>query len=256
MRIQNGKDVRGCAPIGLGVDVGVLLVVLMVAACSALGQTVTDIETRGTDPTHGDYNVQRGGGGGRGADTDTLHISLSLISGNTLPIGQTYEYEVNITNKSTKEIRLPRCIEWSDIVNGRPKELQYKTLEVVLIFHSPQNGNTYLGGNLLLFGSSAKPSTMVALQPGDTLRLRGRVKLDAPWLPIPANSVIPVKMRAAVSLSDVWLHPTPTAEVPNGYSEDPKEIYFVKSENNLPVELTTNEALQFPPKPQPPPPVN
>jgi hypothetical protein len=239
-----------------GVNAGVFLIALLLAACSALGQTVTDIETRGTDPTHGEYRVQRGGGGGRGADTDALHVSVSLINGSTLPIGQTYDYEVTINHKGTKEVRLPRCIEWSDIVDGRPKELRYKTLEVVLIFHSPKTGNTYLGGNLLLYGNSAKPSTMVALQPGDTLRLRGRVKLDAPWLPIPANSVIPAKMRAAVSLTDVWLHPTPTAEVPDGYSEDPKEIYFVKSENVLAVELTTKEALEFPPKPQPPPPSN
>jgi len=239
-----------------GVNAGVFLIALLLAACSALGQTVTDIETRGTDPTHGEYRVQRGGGGGRGADTDALHVSVSLINGSTLPIGQTYDYEVTINHKGTKEVRLPRCIEWSDIVDGRPKELRYKTLEVVLIFHSPETGNTYFGGNLLLYGNSAKPSTMVALQPGDTLRLRGRVKLDAPWLPIPANSVIPAKMRAAVSLTDVWLHPTPTAEVPDGYSEDPKGIYFVKSENVLAVDLTTKEALEFPPKPQPPPPSN
>ena len=239
-----------------GVNAGVFLIALLLAACSALGQTVTDIETRGTDPTHGEYRVQRGGGGGRGADTDALHVSVSLINGSTLPIGQTYDYEVTINHKGTKEVRLPRCIEWSDIVDGRPKELRYKTLEVVLIFHSPETGNTYFGGNLLLYGNSAKPSTMVALQPGDTLRLRGRVKLDAPWLPIPANSVIPAKMRAAVSLTDVWLHPTPTAEVPDGYSEDLKEIYFVKSENVLAVDLTTKEALEFPPKPQPPPPSN
>ena len=74
------------------------------------------------------------------------------------------------------------------------------------------------------------------------------MKLDPPWLPIPANSVIAVKMRAAVSLADVWLHPTPTTEAPDGYSEDPKEIYSVKSENILPAELTTNEALEFPPE--------
>lgn len=243
---------RDSARMRWGVDAGVFLVILLLAACSALGQTVTDIETRGTDPTHGEYKVLRGGGGGRGADTEALHVSFSVINGSTLPIGQTYDYQVTITNKSTKEIRLPRCIEWSDIVDGRPKELKYTTLEVVLIFHSPNTGSTYLGGNLLLYGISAKPSTMIALPPGDALRLLGRVKLDAPWLPIPANSVIPVKMRAGVSLTDVRLHPTPTAEVPDGYSEDPKEIYFVRSENILPVELTTNEALEFPPKPHSP----
>jgi hypothetical protein len=231
-----------------GVDAGLFLAGLLLAASSALGQTVTDVETRGTDPTHGDYNVRKGGGGGRGVDTDALRVGFSLVNGSVLPIGQTYDYEVTITNKSTKEVLLPRCIEWSDIVDGHPKELRYKTLEVVLIFNSPKTGSAYMGSNLLLYGRSAKPSTMVLLQPGDTLRLRGRVKLNPPWLPIPANSVIAVKMRAAVSLADVWLHPTPTTEAPDGYSEDPKEIYFVKSENILPAELTTNEALEFPPK--------
>ena len=239
-----------------GVDAGLFLAALLLAACSALGQTVTDIETRGIDPTHGDYNVRRGGGGGRGADTEALRVGFSLVNGSTLPIGQTYDYEVTVTNKSTKELRLPRCIEWSDIVDGHPQDLRYKTLEVVFIFGSPETGNTYLGGNLLLYGRSAKPSTMVSLQAGDTLRLRGRVKLDPPWLPIPANSVLAVKVRAAVSLTDVWLHPTPSPEAPDGYSQDPKEIYFVKSENVLPVELTTKEALEFPPKPKVPPSAN
>jgi hypothetical protein len=231
-----------------GVYAGVFVAALLLAVCSALGQTVTDIETRGTDPTFGDYKVRTGGGGGRGAGTDALSVGFSLVNGSTLPIGQIYDYEVTVTNKSTKEVRLPRCIEWSDIVDDHPKELRYETLEIVVVFHSPQTGNAYMGGNLLLYGRSAKPSTMIALLPGDTLRLRGRVKLEAPWLPIPANSVISAKMRAAVSLSDIWLHPTPTPEAPDGYSQDPKEIYFVKSENVLPVVLTTNEALEFPPK--------
>ena len=43
------------------VDAGVFLVTLLLAVCSALGQTVTDIETRGTNPTHGEYKVLRGG---------------------------------------------------------------------------------------------------------------------------------------------------------------------------------------------------
>jgi hypothetical protein len=115
------------------------------------------------------------------------------------------------------------------------------------------NKRAYLGGNLLLYGLSAKPSTMVSLRPGDTLRLHGRVKLEAPWLPIPANSVIPTKIRTAVSLIEVWLHLTPTPEAPDGYSQDPKKIYFVESENVSPVELTTNETLEFPPNQKVPP---
>ena len=238
-----------------GVDAGLCLAALLLAACSALGQAVTDIETRGIDPSgprYPDYKGLSGGGGAWGADNDALRVGFSLLSGSTLPIGETYDYEVTVTNKSTTQVRLPSCIEWADVVDGHPKELRYKTLEVVLIVGSPKTGNTYLGGNLLLYGRSPKPSTMVSLQPGDTLRLRGRVKLNAPWLPIPANSVIPAKMRAAVRLADVWLHPTPTPDMPDGCSEDAKGIYFVKSENVLPVELTTKEALEFPPKPKAP----
>lgn len=112
------------------VDAGLFLAALLLAACSALGQTVTDIETRGIEPSYpADYNVRTGAGGAWGADTDALRVGFSLLSGSTLPIGETYDYEVTVTNKSTTEIRLPRCIEWSDVVDGHPKELRYKTLE-------------------------------------------------------------------------------------------------------------------------------
>ena len=127
------------------VDSGLFLAALLLAACSAVGQAVTDIETRGIDPSYPsypDYKVLRGGGGGRGADTDALRVGFSLLSGSTLPIGETYDYEVTVTNKSTTEVRLPRCIEWSDVVDDHPKELRYKTLEVVLIVGSSETGNT------------------------------------------------------------------------------------------------------------------
>lgn len=229
-----------------------LAVPILLCASAALAQNVTDIETRGAEPTHSDYHVLRGGGGGRGGDTDSLLVTFELPNGYSLPIGQKYDYEVTVINKSTEEILLPRCIEWSDIADGHPKEIKYQTLEVDLIFGTPKTGNTYLGGNLILYGETSKPSTMIALRPGDSLRLHGRVKLTAPWLPLPANTSLKVHLRAAVSLSSVWLHPTPTPNDPNGYSQDPKEIYFIRSDNDLPVELTTKEALVFPPKPETP----
>ena len=78
-----------------------------------LGQTVPDIETRAIDPSYpADYKVRTGGDGAWGADNDALRVGFYLLSGSTLPIGETNDNEVTVTNKSTKEVRLPRCIEW------------------------------------------------------------------------------------------------------------------------------------------------
>jgi hypothetical protein len=147
---------------------------------------------------------------------------------------------------------LPRRTEWSDLLDGHPKELKYNELEVQFIFAGRDTGHTYLGGNLLLYGRASKPSTMIALQPGDSLRIRGRVKLEPPWLPIPADSIVKVHMEAALSLSSAWLRPAPDPIYPDAYLKDRKEIYFIRSENMLPAELTTKEALEFPPKPKSP----
>jgi len=147
---------------------------------------------------------------------------------------------------------LPRSTDWSDLTDGHPKELKYDELEVQFIFAGHNTGHTYLGGNLLLYGRASKPSTMIALQPGDSLRVRGRVKLEPPWLPIPADSTVQVHMEAALILRSAWLHPAPNPVYEGAYSNDHKEIYFIRSENMLPAELTTKEALEFPPKPKSP----
>ncbi len=227
-------------------------VALFFMVASALAQTVTEVETRGKEPTYPDYKVTGGSEGGRGADTDSLEVTFALPDGLRLPIGETYDYEVTVTNKSKKEVLLPRSTEWSDLVDGHPKELKYDELEVQFIFAGRDTGHTYLGGNLLLYGRVSKPSTMIALQPGDFLRVRGRVTLNAPWMPIPADSIVKVHMEAALILRSAWLHPAPDPVYADAYSNDRKEIYFIRSENMLPAELTTKEAIEFPPKPKPP----
>ena len=61
------------------VDSGLFLAALLLAACSALGQAVTDIETRGIDPSYpADYNV-RTAGTELGAPTTTLYESDSVF---------------------------------------------------------------------------------------------------------------------------------------------------------------------------------
>ncbi len=225
---------------------------LLCVGVSLFAQSVTEIETRGIQPTSPDYPVTGGGQGNRGADTDLLEVTLDLPDGPRLPIGQPYDYEVTVTNKSKKVISLPRSIEWSDLADGHPTELKYDEMEINFIFSSREQGNTYLGSNLMLYGRASKPSTMVALQPGDAMRLRGRVELTAPWLPIPANAVVPVHLRAALVVGSCWLHPAPDPVNPGAYLNDRKEVYFIPSQSMLPVELTTKEALPFPPKPKAP----
>lgn len=221
------------------------------AGLSLAAQTVTEVETRGTLPTYPDYRVAVGYERGRGEDTDLLEVTFSLPDGPRLPIGETYDYEVTVTNKSKKVMSLPRSIEWSDLADGHPKELKYDEMEINFIFSSREQGNTYLGSNLMLYGRASKPSTIVALQPGDSMRLRGRVELTAPWLPLPENAVVPVHMRAALVVSSCWLHPATDPIYPDAYLNDRKEVYFIRSQNMLPAELTTKEALPFPPKPKP-----
>jgi hypothetical protein len=69
---------------------------------SALAQSVTEVKTRGKEPTYPDYKVTSGSEGGRGADTDSLEVTFALLDGLSLPIGEPYDYEVTVTNKARK----------------------------------------------------------------------------------------------------------------------------------------------------------
>ena len=191
---------------------------------------VATIDTRGQQPTGPEVSITQGTGAsaGGGAGSKVLELKLTIPLFTNLIVGDPFDYELLITNKSGKPIQLPQSVAWSDIDDGTEREQHYQWLDASFdIF----GGGTALGvmsANLVLYGKPSNPATMVTLKPGDSLRILASANFQPAWSHPPEQGM-DIHLIAYVAVNSARLRPR-NAQA-DTYRSDEVQVYWARSQS-------------------------
>ena len=107
------------------------MLVLLCASSSLLpAQTVTEIDTRGKTESKPANRIA--GGFLKGLPPAAqrtgpvpIEVALSLADPSKIKYGKKFDYTLTITNKTDRNIKLPRSLAWSDVADTNKKEQTY-----------------------------------------------------------------------------------------------------------------------------------
>lgn len=211
---------------------------LLLTSSLALAQVAT-IDTRGQQPTGPSVQVTAGTGSSAGnAVSKSLQIKLSLPAQPNLVVGEPFDYELLVTNQSAKEILLPQSLSWSDVDDGSEREQRYEELEISLAVIAADGDRGVIAGNLVLYGKDTNPATMIALKPGQSIRILGRTTFDPVWNSPPAPS-IGMRLVAYLAVNSARLRPKGSQD--DRYRDDEQQIYWAQSQDHLDVVFQVNQ---------------
>ena len=101
-----------------------------------------------------------------------IEVALSLADPSKIKYGKKFDYTLTITNKTDRNIKLPRSLAWSGVADTNKKEQTYEVSRLIFELRAP-TGSTALPGGITLYGSVERPSTIVNLKPGESFRVLG-----------------------------------------------------------------------------------
>jgi len=112
---------------------------------------------------------------GRSHLSQTLAVTFKVLGLTQLAPGEEFEYEVQIQNTSDHTVEIPWDLSQRDIEPVNPRaSYEYQTAAISVIAREGQGKSVTIEGSALLFGSSSITSTMVALEPGDWVRIKAK----------------------------------------------------------------------------------
>ena len=150
--------------------------------------------------------------------------------------GKTFDFELLITNRGKKPVVIPQSLDWQDVDSGGP-DWRYLEADVALQV-TPDGGRQrgYIDLGLRFYGSDERPSTELVLAPGDGVRILGSCQLPLS-MSVDGKPIQKGKMGGSFNVSTEWLHPAPTAAVPDGYRSEGRTIVSAEAEPRYPVSL-------------------
>jgi hypothetical protein len=211
---------------------GTAFVLLLVTTASVLGQTVRTIDTRGKDPTSPSQHLPDDGqvvcgsgigfsiGKGLASDGQTrfsIQVTFSLIDSPSLEIGSRLGYEIELVNKRSTDLAIPQSLDWADVDSGEHLQ-QYETANVNFDLKFRDGARTAIEGNIAFYGKKSKPSTMLVLHPGDSVRILGNTQPIMDGVKVPENAVLSGDLRANINLGSAGVRRTRRPEC-HGYEE-------------------------------------
>jgi hypothetical protein len=195
---------------------------LLLGASLSMAQVVATIDTRGEQPTSPAFHIVGGTGGNGATVSQSLQTSFSVLDPGRLAMGESFDYEFIVTNKSDKTVLMPQSLRWSDVQDTGEQEQRYEQVEVSFALIMDEGDQASIQGNLTLYGKKADPTTMVLLAPGDAVRIVGTTKLTPVWIHPPSASS-KIRMQAYLAVNSVRLRPT--GSQPDHYRQDERHLY-------------------------------
>ncbi len=215
------------------------ILLLLAVGLSASGQTITDINVRGQAATKPPVRIVGGSGTGPG-DQTTLVAELTVDDPSGLVPGKPFDFELLVTNHGKRSVVLPQSLNWEDVDSGG-SEWRYVSASVTVQVapdEGRQRGSVDIG--LELYGSREKPSTELALKPGDSVRILGSSRLPLN-MNINGNPIGKGKIAVSFSVNSVWLRPAPTTNAPDGYRAESRTVFIAESETRYPVNFRSKQ---------------
>ena len=148
-----------------------------------LDATQTQIRQREREPATGSGGFSSSAREGEVPPAQPFAVSLRILGPRELERNQTFDYEIQIRNMSSKSLELPWDLSPADIEPSDPHATyQYQLAAIVLQGRLGEGRPVTLNGSILLFGTPSIASTTVKLEPGQWLRLKSKATA-APWNP-------------------------------------------------------------------------
>jgi hypothetical protein len=118
---------------------------------------------------------------GRLPPSQPLTITLNLLGNSEFARGEVFEYEVQIRNVSDQPIEMAWDLSPADIEPTDPRaSYQYHSAAILLNAKLGENRAVSLEGSILLFGTPSLASTMITLEPGRWVRIKGKGRALSP----------------------------------------------------------------------------
>lgn len=205
---------------------------LLLATSSA---QVATIDLRGQKPTRPSVSI--GQGTGRGSrNHQALELILSLPDASNLVVGQPFDYELWVTNRTDKAIQLPQALAWSEVDDADQRVKRYQHLQISFEIFASDGNRGFVYEDMTLYGNEARPATMVTLQPGESLRILGSIPFAPQWEHPPAKAA-GMRLMGFLTVASGILSPLEGQD--DRYRSDERQIYSSESDGNLPIEVQT-----------------
>jgi hypothetical protein len=112
-------------------------------------------------------------------------------------------------------------------------ERVYQDLAISFEIFADDGNLGFLTLCMVLFGNPSLPKTMIALQPGDSLRILGRTSFAPRWQR-PVTQATGNRLMAFVTVASYVLH---QEDGTDGYRSEGHQIYSAESDGNLRIEI-------------------
>jgi hypothetical protein len=238
------------------------MTILRLAAFLALlhatlaAQVETVIDTRGREPSSledvviGGRSVGCVGADGGWTDASTenvppeIQVTLSIADPPVLRANGHMDFEVVITNRTSQPFLIPQSLDAVDIADrGNPLEFHQ---EAGINFFLERSGghSTFFDARVVLYGKESKPSTMLRLEPGDSMRILGTAPVYVAPVGVPYSSLdgsVPdrflghARMYAYFGIHSAGVTSTTRKEC-DGYMQVSRTVASYKSSNWIDVE--------------------
>ncbi len=105
-----------------------LCLTCLLLVATSLAQVAT-IDLRGQKPTRPSVSIGEGTGRG-GSSHEALELILSLPDASNLVVGQPFDYELLVTNRTGKAVQLPQALAWSEVDDASQRVKRYQNLQI------------------------------------------------------------------------------------------------------------------------------
>jgi hypothetical protein len=110
-----------------------------------------------------------------------LYTSVLSLDRTEYQVGDTPKFEVTVQNNDSKPINIPISPHLADLQPQDPaQKFAYYELQISLWIAGDNRWSTSSGGSASLYGAENDPKTIIALHPGEWLRViaKGDLRLD------------------------------------------------------------------------------
>src|SRR5579859_1500624 len=140
-----------------------------------LDATQVQIRQRQREPATGSFGVIGSAKEGQKPPPQPLTLTLKILGRSELARGEAFDYEVQIRNVHDQPIQMAWDLSPADIEPTDPRAgYQYQSAAILLNAKLGENRAVSLEGSILLFGTPSLASTMIRLEPGQWVRIKGK----------------------------------------------------------------------------------
>ena len=213
---------------------------LLLAITHGWAQVAT-IDTRGMKLVPLPLPIAEGGGIGGGNRAD-LQLQLSLTDPSNLVVGEPFEYELLVTNRSSHPIAIPRSVGLDGILDLGQREQHYQYMQFEFEIFVDNGDVGFIHQPLKVYGKESAPSTVLTLQPGDAVRILGSTSFAPRWAKQPPTPASSKRLMAFLIIGSD--HVFPIDSEGKRYRSEARQTYSLETDGTLRIDFTDGSSAE------------